>query len=135
MQRLNDWSVRFNNTIIEWKHKKFIWGETDCCQFISAIERSIYGFNKYNILLVNSYDSKESGIELCNHYGYSNWIDFIYRNYNRINNNLAQVGDIGLVKFNNVYSASICVGSQYVAMGTDGLIFIEAKHIKRVWHI
>jgi hypothetical protein len=135
MNRLGDWRTRFNNTIRQWKDKKFIWGETDCCQFISAIERSIYGFNKYNILLVNSYDSEESGVQLCKDYGYSNWVNFVYRNYERVDNNLAQVGDIGLVKYNNVYSASTCVGSQYVAMGTDGLIFIEARHIKRVWRI
>jgi len=43
--RLNDWQIRFVNTVKSWTAKDFAWGQTDCFQFVGACVEAITGVN------------------------------------------------------------------------------------------
>lgn len=134
-KRLPNWASNVNQTIEKWRYKKFCWGRNDCCNLIYDIEISIYGQSDATSIINNKYTNKTDAIELCKKNGYSNWIEYISKNYQRIEKNFATLGDVGLAKYNNLYSASVCIGSKYASVSENGLVFFGNENIKRTWRL
>jgi len=133
--RLSNWSSNVNNTIDAWRYKNFTWGKYDCLHLIYDIEKSIYGHSLISAIADEEYADKDQALKMCKKYGYQNWIEIIKSLYTQIDKRLATLGDIGLAKYDGVYSCAVCVGVKYAAMSDSGMVFFGAEHIKRSWRI
>ena len=124
---------KLNQIILDWRHRPFVWGASDCCQFVIDASARLTG----NSPAIEKYKSEREALRVIKKLGgYGEILKSC--GYRLLDSPLlAQRGDVvsWISKTDKNFSSGlgVCGGEHVFAMGKDGLVFIEQGRWLQAW--
>jgi hypothetical protein len=134
MGRLEDWPLRLNNHIEEWRHKKFEWGKADCALFCLYAEKAICGSSRFDDF-IGKYRSAAGSVKALLKIGGGDLAASVGARLAEIETSKAQRGDVALIDTPAGDALSLVIGDKVAAMGKDGLVFLPLSAAKKAWKV
>jgi len=117
MTRVPDWPERLVSFINERRNLPFVWGQNDCALFAADLIGEITGVDL--AADVRGYSSEREAARIIRDAGGMRGLVSLPEKHP----GLAQRGDAVLALIEGRETFGICVGTQYIAPGMDGLVF------------
>jgi len=139
LKKIDDWELRIRKFLVKCYHKKFQWGEHDCCIFLCDCIESMTGYD-LSLPFRGKYTTKTGAAKTVVNISTSVFglVDVFAKKYRfkKIKTNYAQNGDIiGLLNHDGDESLGILIGERILFAGDFNLESVEISHIKKVWRI
>ena len=133
--RLADWDKRLAGYIEEVRHISFEWGRHDCFTFAVKCEEAVSGVTRFPELYKAEYHSQFGANKAFMKNGYRGMVDCINRRCVEINQNMLRRGDWAAFDTPEGLAIGVYAGNKVVAVGENGLVFVEPKDVKKAWEI
>ena len=133
--RLPDWDKRLATYIEEARQIPFEWGNHDCFTFAVKCEEAISGVTRFPELYKAEYHSQFGANKAFIKNGYRGMVDCINRRCVQINPNMLRRGDWAAFDTPEGLAIGVYAGNKVVAVGENGLAFVEPKDVKKAWEI
>lgn len=115
--RRADWPERLAGLIDERRRTPFAWGAQDCALFAADAVQAITGDDPAKHF--RGYDDEREALRIVKDAGgMRGLVDLPEKP-----KGFAQRGDVVLAEIDGRETFGVCIGSQYVAPGVDGLVF------------
>lgn len=137
MTRHHDWPERLAAAIEAARHRPFVWGEHDCCLWVSDAIDAMTGTDPAADIR-GRYRDEAGAAAIIAQSGAWPWaIDraACAVGISRIAVTSAGRGDVVLVRQGDQVQPTICVGDHLAAAGPDGLIFLPRSLGIGAWRV
>jgi len=132
--RRHDWASRLFDVIEEHRSRPFVWGQNDCCLFVSrAVDRMTDNARTY--LILEQYSDEASALRLiASHGGLAGAVTYFMGDPH---DGRPERGDVVLFHGGEADAVGICLGARIFAMGPEGLREIPRTPdlIRMVWRV
>jgi hypothetical protein len=135
--RLPDWPERLVALVEARRRMWFEWGTHDCTSFACDAVLTVTGADPWAQHRGTYGDEEGAERILAAHGGMEMLAEVTFRTFGAPDcpTDLAQRGDVGLVKYGNTRSLGVILGGSVAVPGLDGLGFLPVRNVVRAWAI
>lgn len=135
LPRLPDWPERLAALVEARRGVPFAWGVMDCGIFAADGALAVTG-RDFLARWRGTYATEDQA-EAITGGAFETFMDAALRGIGAADCpvGLLQRGDVALVRYGNTRSLAVCLGGAVAVPGLNGLAFLSARHIERVWAV
>jgi hypothetical protein len=135
--RLSDWPERLYEFIEQRRHVQFTWGSNDCCTFAADAVLACTSVDPIADLIAENNGPWTSQLQaqrlLVQHGGMKAIVTARFGTPVPVS--MAQRGDVLMINSADNPALVICVGTQYVGPGPDGLVCGDVSSADLAWRV
>jgi hypothetical protein len=135
MMKVIDWEAKLTQFVEAKRHEPFSWGTNDCFFFAMDCVAMLRGVD-VAAEFRGKYKSLIAAVKLQAKHGSTKWLDQHFIRFD--NNNLIQRGSIVCYMHethNPPEALGICIGTEFIAPGKDGIEFLPMSQVVTGWRV